>query len=188
MSPRCRCVASCIFLVLQANCSWKGHVCLSEVYHCCTFFQDESDVFFHLARFAAVGSCCCIAFRAKLYTGSGIIVRVFDQVMMFAFLTASTTVLLSIPWHFREKNMFSDDLFCFFFKFFTALFMLVPSFSNSFPCLFFFFCFFAAWFFFNFIKKVSFFVFFLVDFSDKGCFMRGGTLDRQLNPKQGRKK
>src|SRR6218665_2951534 len=91
MSPRCRCVASCIFLVLQANCSWKGHVCLSEVYHCCTFFQDESDVFFHLARFAAVGSCCCIAFRAKFYTGSGIIVRVFDQVMMFSFFTDSTT-------------------------------------------------------------------------------------------------
>src|SRR6218665_28846 len=104
MSPRCRCVASCIFLVLQANCGWKA------------------DVFFHLARFAAVGSCCCIAFRAKLYTCSGIIVRVFDQVMMFAFFTDSTTVLLSIPWHSREKNMFSDDLFCFFFKFFTAWF------------------------------------------------------------------
>src|SRR6218665_965311 len=114
MSPRCRCVASCIFLVLQANCSWKGHVCLSEVYHCCTFFQDESDVFCHLARFAAVGSCCCIAFRAKLYTGSGIIVRVFDQVMMFAFfLTDSTTVLLNIPWHSRKKNMSADNLFCF---------------------------------------------------------------------------
>src|SRR6218665_1202401 len=25
-----------IVLVLQANCSWRGHVCLSEVYHCCT--------------------------------------------------------------------------------------------------------------------------------------------------------
>src|SRR6218665_154965 len=36
MSPRCRCVASCIFLVLQANCSWRGYVCLPEVYHCCT--------------------------------------------------------------------------------------------------------------------------------------------------------
>src|SRR6218665_143729 len=74
---------------------------------------------------------CCIAFRAKLYTGSGIIVRVFDQVMMFAFLTDSTTVLLSIPWHTREKNMFSDDLFCFFFKFFTAWFRFELTIKSS---------------------------------------------------------
>src|SRR6218665_920586 len=127
MSPRCRCVAFCIVLVLQANCSRRGHVCLSEVYHCCT----ESDVFFHLARFAAVGSCCCIAFRAKLSTGSGIIIRVFDQVMMFAFLTDSTTVLLRIPWHSREKNMFSDDLFCFFFKIFTTWFRFELSIKSS---------------------------------------------------------
>src|SRR6218665_1390089 len=76
-------------------------------------------------------SCCCIAFRAKLYTGSGIIVRAFDQVMMFAFLTDSTTVLLSIPWHSREKNMFSDDLFCFFFKFFTAWFRFELTIKSS---------------------------------------------------------
>src|SRR6218665_1958525 len=82
-------------------------------------------------RFAAVGSCCCIAFRAKLYTGSGIIVRVFDQVMMFAFFTDSTTVLLSIPWHSREKNMFSDDLFCFFFKLFTAWFRFELTIKSS---------------------------------------------------------
>src|SRR6218665_3336587 len=118
MSPRCRCVASCIFLVLQANCSWKGHVCLSEVYHCCTVDRTSqmlSSILPDLQQLQR--SCCCIAFRAKLYTGSGIIVRVFDQVMMFAFLTDSTTVLLSIPWHSREKNMFSDDLFCFFSSF-----------------------------------------------------------------------
>src|SRR6218665_3961891 len=107
MSPRCRCVASCIFLMLQANCSWKDmFVCLRFTNVAQLTNQDESDVFFHLATFAAVGSCCCIAFRAKLYTGSSIIVRVLDQVMMFAFLTDSTTVLLSIPWHSREKNMF----------------------------------------------------------------------------------
>src|SRR6218665_2516598 len=152
MSPRCRCVASCIFLVLQANCSWKGHVCLSEVYHCCTFFQDESDVFFHLARFAAVGSCCCIAFRAKLYTGSDIIVRVFDQVMMFALLTDSTTVLLSIPWHSREKNIFSDDLFCCFFKFFTA------------------------WFRFELTIKSSSLGMFFAEVSDQSSFIRGWAL------------
>src|SRR6218665_573428 len=128
MSPRCRCVASCIFLMVQANCSWKGHVCLSEVYHCCTV---ESDVFFHLARFAAVGSCCCNAFRAKLYAGSGIIVRVFDQVMMFAFLIDSTTVLLRITWHSSEKSILSDDVFCFFFKFFTAWFRFELTINSS---------------------------------------------------------
>ena len=37
---------------------------------------------------------------------SGIIVGVFDQVMMFAFLIDSTTVLLMILWHSREENMF----------------------------------------------------------------------------------
>src|SRR6218665_3910901 len=115
MSPRCRCVASCIFLMLQANCSWKDmFVCLRFTNVAQLTNQDESHVFCHLARFAAVGSCCCIAFRAKLYTGSGIIVRVFDQVMMFAFfLTDSTTVLLNIPWHSRKKNMSADNLFCF---------------------------------------------------------------------------
>src|SRR6218665_2236210 len=132
MSPRCRCVASCIFLMLQANCSWKDmFVCLRFTNVAQLTNQDESHVFFHLARFAAVGSCCCIAFRAKLYTGSGIIVRVFAQVMMFAFLIDSTTVLLRIPWHSREKNMFSDDVFCFFFKIFTAWFRFELTIKSS---------------------------------------------------------
>ena len=52
----------------------------------------------------------------SLFRDTGIIVRAFDQVIMFAFLIGSTTVLLRIPWHSSEKNMFSADVFCFFFK------------------------------------------------------------------------
>src|SRR6218665_501178 len=43
------------------------------------------------------------------------------------FLTDYTTVLLRSPWHSREKNMFSNDVFCFFFKF------LRPGSGSSWP-------------------------------------------------------
>ena len=94
-------------------------------------WQNESDVFLHLARFAAAGSCCCNAFRAKLYTGSCIIIRVFDQVMMFAFLTDSTTVLLRIPRHSREKNTFSRWCILLFLQVFTAWFRFELTIKSS---------------------------------------------------------